>query len=123
MVRQRRNERVEDREGLGLTVLQAPGAPELAGRTLLGTTRDLSVTGLQLVTALSVPQGTEVRVRVASREPLRVFEHIGRVAWVRALEHGGFAHGIEFTRTLRGTLEDWQTCVTARLAEAKRTKT
>lgn len=80
-----------------MTILEAPDAKELEGRTFFCPTADVSISGVRLSLHRDIPAGSQIELRIAFKEPLRAFRHRGRVVWSQEVgQKHPHAVGIEF---------------------------
>jgi len=112
MEERRREERLEDQKQVAVTVLAAPAARELEGRTFFCRTADLSARGLRLKLHSAIPDGSALALRVAFSLPLKAFRLIGRSTWTREVDSSRvFEVGVEFRDCPSKTLSEWRDAV------------
>jgi len=119
MEERRRDERIGERKQVVVTVLAAPAAREIEGRTFFCRTEDLSASGLRLRLHCAMPDGSALALRVAFAAPLRAFRLVGRSVWSRKSDaESVFEVGVEFRDCPRDTLSEWQLAVNSLLQDA-----
>ena len=119
MQERRRDKRIDERKQVAITVLAAPEARELEGRTFFCPTEDLSVSGLRLKVHAAIPKGAALALRVAFASPLKAFRLIGRSAWSRDTDEGSLCEiGVEFRECPVKVLSEWSDTVSGLLQES-----
>jgi hypothetical protein len=117
MRERRTGKRVQEEAQAAVTVLSAEDAPELVNKTFFCPTENLSVTGLRLSVQANVPVGSVLELRIAFTQPLRSFQHTGRVVWIRKDDRGRLTHalGIEFTHVSIEVEDAWRDMIARKL--------
>ena len=112
MEERRRDERIGERKQVVVTVLAAPAAREIEGRTFFCRTEDLSASGLRLRLHCAMPDGSALALRVAFSVPLKAFRLIGRSAWTREVDAASeYEVGVEFRDCPARTMSEWRDAV------------
>lgn len=104
-----------------VTVLSAPDHSELENETLSCSSEDVSASGVRLAVPSSFPVGSLMEMRVVTRDPIKVYWHIGRVVWCKKRQDGTYRAGVRFTKTPEDTLKAWEKALAAKLARVKQT--
>jgi Tfp pilus assembly protein PilZ len=101
-----------------ITVLSAPAAPDLEGKTFFCSTADISVGGLRFHVHRALPLESLLKLLVALVDPLQTFTHVGRVIWLRETEEGRqYAVGVQFTDGEPEVNKAWQQLVAEKLTQ------
>lgn len=114
------NARVNEQDRVTITVLHAPEADELEGRTFFCSTRDISTGGLRFCVHTFVPVASELELRVEVPAPADCFVHVGVVVWVREVEEDGMVAyhiGVRFSKTRDNRQIAWRDMVHIRLRQ------
>lgn len=74
-------------------------------------TRDISMSGLQIVTPVEMPVGHRMHLRVVVDDPPSSYMHTARVRWVRPHEPKAFTAGVEFVMETTNSKRDWSELV------------
>lgn len=120
MSERRKNPRVRTEGNVTVTVLTAPDAPMLEGRSFSCTTRDLSAGGLRFCVHTEVPLESALELEVEIASPHDNYVHLGKVAWVGEISTDGvleYLLGVRFTQTRDDRETNWRTFVSHRLEE------
>ncbi|MCE9615429.1 MAG: PilZ domain-containing protein [Lentisphaerae bacterium] len=113
----RKQPRVQEKNQVAVTVLEADGAPDLVDKTFFCPTEDISATGLRLCLHQRVPVGALLSMRIAFHKPVRAFKHEGRVVWFRTGDFNGHPHalGVQFTQLQEGSIEIWNSMLASKI--------
>jgi len=107
--------RVDRTDSVAVTVVSAPGAEQLNGRTFFCLTADVSEGGIRLNMDTRVPGSTLMDIRVAFSDPLQSFKHRGRVVWVSEMaEVVRYAVGIELLDRNSPEMQHWVRVIRAK---------
>jgi hypothetical protein len=115
---ERRGEvRLGSADSVAVTVISAPGAERLNGRTFFCVASDVSEGGIRLKMDTRVPGSTLMDIRVAFSDPLQSFKHRGRVAWISEMaETAQFAVGIELLDRNSPAMRHWASVIKSKRA-------
>ena len=117
MVEQRSYRRLKERDRVTVRVLSAPRNPDLENRTFFCDTEDISPRGARFCVDTRFPVGAMLELRVALQHPLQAFRHVGRVAWLEAVEEGTpYLVGVEFAEAQTDKLIAWKDIVNRKLS-------
>jgi c-di-GMP-binding flagellar brake protein YcgR len=121
---ERRGEiRLGREDSVAVTVLSAPGVPDVEGRTFFCTTADVSVGGIKIVTDTRIPGSSVLEMRVAFSDPLQSFKHRGRVVWVSEMEDAKqYAIGIELLDRSSNAMIQWSRLISTKIEAAARAR-
>ncbi len=114
----RQDPRVSTEDSVVVTVLAAPDAPTLEGKTFFCVTRDLSVGGLRFCVHTKVPFGSMLELRVEISDANESYVHDGKVAWIGEVEIEGvleYLLGVRLVHTRDNLETKWRSLVDARL--------
>ncbi len=101
----REHPRVEEKNRVTVTVLQAPEAPQLEHCRFYCWTHDLSQGGLKFCVHSAVPIGALLKLEIAFQDPDAHFVHFGRVMWAQPFDEEGIVSiwlGVKFSETVGG---------------------
>jgi len=115
---ERRGEtRLDSTDSVAVTVISAPGAEHLDGRTFFCVAADVSEGGIRLKMDTRVPGSTLMDIRVAFSDPLQSFKHRGRVVWVSEIAEGTrYAVGIELMDRSSPAMNHWVRVIKSKIA-------
>ena len=85
----RADERHDHQEALSLTIIFTSQNPELLGRTLKGSTIDISASGLRIILGAALPSDSTIDVSIALKDDPDKFFLSGKVRWCRETEEEG----------------------------------
>ena len=90
----RSEKRFTQTEAIAIKILFASGNPELLGRSLAGTTVDVSASGLQLTLKEQLEVKSTIDVNETLRKDFKQYFLSGKVRWCRAVEDSNYCVGI-----------------------------
>jgi len=85
---QRIHLRTEAVNSVGVTVVCAPGMPDLEGRIAVCRSIDHSVGGMQICLPFALPKGTSLKLTVSLHGKKRTFTHDAKVMWTKPDQDG-----------------------------------
>ena len=85
----RTDERHNQQEALSLTIIFTSQNPGLLGRTLKGSTIDISASGLRIMLGTALPPDSTIDVSIALKGDPDKFFLSGKVRWCRETESEG----------------------------------
>jgi len=90
----RSDKRVVRREALSLTIIFTSQNPSLLGRTITGSTLDISASGLGLILDTELPTDSTIDLSIILTGDTKEFFLSGKVCWCREVEEGMYKIGI-----------------------------
>ena len=85
----RADERHETHEALSLTIIFTSQNPGLLGRTIRGSTIDISASGLRITLGTALPPDSTIDMSIALKDDPDKFFLSGKVRWCRDTEEEG----------------------------------
>lgn len=88
-INRRADERHERQEALSLTIVFTSQNPGLLGRTLKGSTIDVSASGLRILLKTALPPKSTIDVSITLKDDPQKYFLSGKVRWCRETEEEG----------------------------------
>ena len=88
-INRRADERHNQQEALSLTIIFTSQNPGLLGKTLKGSTVDISASGLRIVLGTAIPASSTIDMSIALKDNPDKFFLSGKVRWCKETEEEG----------------------------------
>lgn len=88
-INRRSDKRIPQKEALKLTIIFTSQNPGLLGRSLTGSTIDISATGLQITMGTALPPDSTIDMSVTLKDDPDKYFLSGKIRWCRESEEEG----------------------------------